>query len=262
MALPICETICWATLYWTRRTYNTFGDLLIRMVYTPPPPPTIENENYSRTTWTLDNTRTVHEAILNPSSWCLITARNEVGARLCFHRRVWFCSQGGMHGCRGDGVCGLGVCMVAGGACMVAGGWHVWLPRGVHGCGGVCGLGVCMVAGGACMVARGACMVAGGWHVWLPRGVHGCGGVCGCWGACVVARGVWLLGGCVWLLGECVVAGGGVRGCWGVCMVKGACMAKGGHAWWKGGCVGYDEIRKYDQWAGGKHPTGMHSCFI
>ena len=29
--------------------------------------------------------------------WCLsfITARNEVGARLYFHRRVWFCSQGG-----------------------------------------------------------------------------------------------------------------------------------------------------------------------
>ena len=23
------------------------------------------------------------------------TARNEVGARLCFHRHVWFCSQGG-----------------------------------------------------------------------------------------------------------------------------------------------------------------------
>ena len=25
----------------------------------------------------------------------IITARNEVGARLYFHRRVWFCSQGG-----------------------------------------------------------------------------------------------------------------------------------------------------------------------
>ena len=24
----------------------------------------------------------------------LITARNEVGAKLCFHRRVWFCSRG------------------------------------------------------------------------------------------------------------------------------------------------------------------------
>ena len=26
----------------------------------------------------------------------LVTARNEVGARLCFHRRVWFCSQRGV----------------------------------------------------------------------------------------------------------------------------------------------------------------------
>ena len=25
----------------------------------------------------------------------IFTARNEVGARLCFHRHVWFCSQGG-----------------------------------------------------------------------------------------------------------------------------------------------------------------------
>ena len=25
----------------------------------------------------------------------IFTARNEVGARLCFHRRVWFCSWGG-----------------------------------------------------------------------------------------------------------------------------------------------------------------------
>ena len=38
-------------------------------------------------------------------------------------------------------------------------------------------------------------------------------------------------------------------------MVKGGCMAKGG-----GACMGYDEIRKYDQCAGGTHPTGMHSC--
>ena len=26
---------------------------------------------------------------------CIFTARNKVGARLCFHRCVWFCSQGG-----------------------------------------------------------------------------------------------------------------------------------------------------------------------
>ena len=26
-------------------------------------------------------------------------------------------------------------------------------------------------------------------------------------------------------------------------------------------CIGYDEIRRYGQCAGGTHPTGMHSCF-
>ena len=29
----------------------------------------------------------------------IITARNEVGARLYFHRHVWFCSQGGLPQC-------------------------------------------------------------------------------------------------------------------------------------------------------------------
>ena len=33
--------------------------------------------------------------VRNTSQWELITARNEVGARLYFHRRLWFCSQGG-----------------------------------------------------------------------------------------------------------------------------------------------------------------------
>ena len=49
----------------------------------------------------------------------------------------------------------------------------------------------------------------GGGHVWLLRGVHGCGGgMCGCWGACMVAGGhVWLPGGHVWLLGG--MRGGG-----------------------------------------------------
>ena len=58
-------------------------------------------------------------------------------------------------------------------------------------------------------------------------------------------------GGHAWLLhGVCVVAPrGGMRGC---------CW---GDAWllW-GACMGYDEIQRYDQWAGGTHPTGMHSC--
>ena len=29
----------------------------------------------------------------------IITARNEVGARLCFHRHVWFCSRGALPQC-------------------------------------------------------------------------------------------------------------------------------------------------------------------
>ena len=33
------------------------------------------------------------------TSFTIVTARNEVGARLCFHRRVWFCSQGGLPQC-------------------------------------------------------------------------------------------------------------------------------------------------------------------
>ena len=65
---------------------------------------------------------------------------------------------------------------------------------------------------------------------------------------------VWLIwggmrgwsGGHAWLLGGmCMVDPGDVHGC------------SGGHA-----CVGYDEIRRYGQWAGSTHPTGMHSCTI
>ena len=77
-------------------------------------------------------------------------------------------------------------------------------------------------------VNRGVCMVALG-------GVHGCSG-----GACMVAA-----GGHVWLLlgGMYGCSLGGIRGC----------------SW--GACVGYDEIWRYDQWADGTHPTGMHSCY-
>ena len=51
--------------------------------------------------------------------------------------------------------------------------------EGTHGC------------QGACVVARGACIVAGG-HAWLLGGVRGCWEVCACWGACMVAGGVWI----------------------------------------------------------------------
>ena len=105
-------------------------------------------------------------------------------------------------------------------------------------------LSFCPRGGGACVVAREVSGYSEG------VGVCGCsgGGVCGCsgghawllWGACMVAWGhAWLLPG-------------------GVCMVaRWMCMVAPG-----GACVGYNEIWRYDQWAGGMHPTGMHSCFL
>ena len=118
-------------------------------------------------------------------------------------------------------------CVVAsGGGCVVAQG-------GVHGCS----------SGGACMVAlggwgEGACMVA------PMGGMHGC------------SRGhVWLLWG-----GMRGCSQGGMHGCsQGVCVVapRGACVVAP-----RGACMGYDEIRRYNQWAGGTHPTGMHSCYL
>ena len=98
-------------------------------------------------------------------------------------------------------------------------------------------------------VFTGVCLSTG------EGGMHGCS-----WGACMVAPGghAWLLGGAWLLTGGCVVAPGGVYGCLG-----GACMvAPWGCAWLLGGaCMGYDNIRRYGQWAGSTHPTGMHSCF-
>ena len=68
----------------------------------------------------------------------------------------------------------------------------------------------------------------------------------GCQGACVVARGVCLLGGMHGCQGACMVVGG-MHSCQG-----GMCGCQGGHAWlWgvcmvvggmKGVCMGYDEI--------------------
>ena len=72
-----------------------------------------------------------------------ITARNELAARLCFHRCLWFCSQvgvcvagrgmhggglcGGGRGCAWQGTCVVGRCVaeghVLGGAC-ISGGIH------------------------------------------------------------------------------------------------------------------------------------------
>ena len=99
--------------------------------------------------------------------------------------------------------------------------------------------------------------------------MRGCSGG----GACVVTPGVGgcagLLWGHAWLLprGACMVAPrGGMRGCSGGCawlLWGGAWLLWGVHVWLLlggGACMGYDEIRRYDQWAGGTHPTGMHSC--
>ena len=83
----------------------------------------------------------------------------------------------------------------------------------------------------------------------LSTGAGACvvpGGVCGCRGGACVAAGehAWLLGG-VCGSQECIL---------------------GGHAWLLGGGVvaggrrAWDTAR-YGQWAGGTHPTGMHSCY-
>ena len=118
----------------------------------------------------------------------------------------------------------------------------------------------------------GACMIAPGWVCGCSRG--------GAWlfrDACVVALGrhVWLLGGHVWFLsgGHAWLLWGGVCGCLGhVWLLQGGmCGCSGGCAWllwggvrgWsRGVCMGYNKIWRYGQWAGGTHPTGMHSCFL
>ena len=76
---------------------------------------------------------------------------------------------------------------------------------------------------------QGACM-AGGMHGRM--GMHGEGGMRGR-GACVAGR---------------------------ACMAKGACVA--GWACMVRGMRGMADNMGYGQWAGGTHPTGMHSCYI
>ena len=58
----------------------------------------------------------------------IVTACNEVGARLCFHRRAW---QGGA--CVAGGVCMAGgVCVAEGGSCVAGG--YAWQEGGaMHG---------------------------------------------------------------------------------------------------------------------------------
>ena len=100
-----------------------------------------------------------------------------------------FCSQGGMHGCRG-------VCMVVEGGGMYGCRGHAWLQGGMCGCKGVC------------MVARGGMHGCGG-HAWL----WGCGWLLG---SCMVVGGVLGCGGHAWLWGAYMVVGWGVAG--GACL--------------------------------------------
>ena len=56
--------------------------------------------------------------------------------------------------------------------------------------------------------------------------------------------------------------GGGMHG-----FIRGACVVLfGGHAWFYSGGVGrawfFSDTMRYGQWAGGTHPTGMHSCTV
>ena len=124
---------------------------------------------------------------------------------------------------------GMGGC--SGGACMVAQG-------GVHGCSG------------------GTCVVALGGHVWFYLG-----GMRGfIWGACMVLFGGW----------ACVVLFGGHAWFY---LGGHAWFYSGGHAWfYSGGMHGFiwggvrvffsfSDTMRYGQWAGGMHPTGMHSCW-
>ena len=126
-------------------------------------------------------------------------------------------------------------------------------------CEGYVFTGVCLsTRGGHVWLLPGGCMVAPGGHAWLLLGgVHGCcqGGMHGCSGG---VRGCCQGGvcGCSWgwhawlLQGACMVAPWGCGCSWGPCVVAARVV-----------CVGYEEIWRYDQWAGSTHPTGMHSCY-
>ena len=109
---------------------------------------------------------------------------------------------------------------------------------------------------GACMAwwQRGACMAMGGMHGngGMHRGMHGWGGMHGggyAWHGGVHGMGVCMAGG---MHGREACVAGGVHG-------RGA----GGHVWLGGGTFPpwADTVAMaYGQWAGGMHPTGMHSC--
>ena len=114
-----------------------------------------------------------------------------------------------------------------------------------------------------------------GGHAWLHwGGMHGYTGEGHAWfylggGACVILIGGGMRG-FIWV-GVCMVS---FRGhAWfysgGACMVLfgGACVVLFGGAYvvlFGGACMVFSvfpDTMRYGQWAGGTHPTGMHSCF-
>ena len=109
----------------------------------------------------------------------------------------------------------------------------------------------------------GMCGCSQGRHVWLLWGGHAWlswGGMCGCLGG---MRG-FIRGACMVLFGgACMVL---FRG--GMCgFIQGVCMVLfGGRAWFYSGGASvvfsvFSNTMRYGQWAGGTHPTGMHSCY-
>ena len=141
---------------------------------------------------------------------------------------AWFYS-GGVRGFIQGGVHGF-----IRGACMVSFGGMRGFIRGV-----------CVVLfGGACVVLfGGACMVLFGGHMWFYLGGH-----------------AWFYSGG----GMCGFIQGGIHG-----FIRGVMhgFIWGGRAWFYlgGACVVFSvfsDTMRYGQWAGGTHPTGMHSCSI
>ena len=135
-----------------------------------------------------------------------------------------------------------------GGVCVVLFGGRAWFYSGGH---------AWFYSGGHVWFYSGACVVLFGGHAWFYLG--GCawfysGGHAWFYlgGACMVLFGghAWFyLGGCAWFYsgGMLGFIWGGMRGfIWGACVVFSV----------------FSDTMRYGQWAGGTHPTGMHSCWF
>ena len=125
----------------------------------------------------------------------------------------------------------LFVILFTGGHAWFYSGGHAWFySGGMHG----------FIQGCVCGFIRG--------HVWFYLG-----GMCGfIWGACMVLfrEHAWF-----YLGGMHGFIQGGMCG-----FIRGACVVLFG-----GACVVFSvlsDTMRYGQWAGGTHPTGMHSCLV